>query len=154
MAKKKDQRHSKNKQRQQPKWRPVSFLPTLAQHIDGMLAADVEQYQTLLEAKPKPWVLDDFTVNRVKQVFTTQHNDFHLFEEQLQRWRSGPLTDGQSQEVERLAGQMQKIRENNTRVLALADELAKGTIEKQLAKSDAELGMEALLNPDLLRRGF
>lgn len=141
-------------QRQQPQWRPISFLPTLAQHIDGMLQADVEQYETLLEAKPKPWVLDDFTVNRVKQVFTTQAKDFHLFEEQLQRWQSGPLTDGQSQEVERLAGQMQKIRENNTRVLALADELAKGTIEKQLAKSDEELGLEALLNPDRLRRGF
>ena len=139
-------------QRQQPQWRPVSFLPTLAQHIDGMLQADVEQYQTLLEAKPKPWVLDDFTVNRIKQVFTTQQKDFHLFDEQLQRWLAEDLTDGQRQEVERLVEQMKKMRENNAAVLALADELAKGTIEKQLGKSDLELGLEALLNPDLLRR--
>lgn len=139
-------------QRQQPQWRPISFLPTLAQHIDGMLQADVEQYQTLLEAKPRPWVLDDFTVNRVKQVFTTQAKDFHLFEEQLQRWLAGEITEAQKQEVERLAGQMQKIKENNARVLALADELAKGTIEKQLAKSDMELGLEMLRNPDVLRR--
>lgn len=51
MSKKKQQA---NKRREQPRWRPISFLPSLAEHIDGMLAADVEQYETLLEAKPKP----------------------------------------------------------------------------------------------------
>lgn len=130
---------------QQPQWRPISFLPTLAQHIDGMLEADVEQYETLLLAKDKPHVLDDYTVNRVKQVFTTQAKDFHLFDEQLQRWLAGETTEAQHQEVERLAGQMQKIRENNTKVLALADELGKGTIDKIMAKSDEELGLEYLM---------
>jgi hypothetical protein len=140
--------------REQPRWQPISRLPLFAQHIDGMLAADIEQYETLQEAKPKPWVLDNSTVNRVKQAFTKQRQDFHLFEEQLRRWQTGPLTDDQRQEVERLAQQMKKIRGNNTKVLELAEELGKGTIEKQLAKSDLELGMEVLLNPDLLRRNF
>jgi hypothetical protein len=138
---------------QQPQWRPISFLPTLAQHIDGMLAADIEQYETLLFARSKPHVLDDYTVNRVIAAFTTQRNDFGLFEEQLRRWLAEPLTEGQNQEVTRLVEQMKVIRENNVRVLALADELAKGTIEMQLAKSDLDLGLEALLNPDILRRG-
>jgi len=39
------------------------MLPTLGQHIDGMLEADIEQYKTLLEARGKPYVLDDCTVN-------------------------------------------------------------------------------------------
>ena len=121
------------------------MLPTLAQHIDGMLAADREQYANLLQAKPKPYVLDDATVARVIRVFETQRNDFWLFEEQLQRWQSGPLTGAQRAEVERLVGQMAALRENNTAVLALAQELAQGTIEKILAKSNVELGLEMLL---------
>ncbi len=119
--------------------------PTVGTHIDGMLEADSEQYETLLEARSKPHVLDNFTVNRVKQAFTTQKNDFWMFEEQLRRWQSGPLTDAQHQEVARLVEQMKKLRENNTRVLTLAEELSKGTIEKQMAKSDEQLGMEMLL---------
>jgi hypothetical protein len=35
--------------------------------------------------------------------------------------------------------------------LELADDLAKGTIEKVMAKSNAELGIEALLNPEKFR---
>jgi len=110
-----------------------------------MLEADIEQYETLLEARPKPHVLDDFTVNRVKQAFTAQRDDFWLFEEQLRRWQAGHLTDEQRAEVARLVEQMRRLRENNTRVLELADELSKGTIEKIMAKSDEELGLEFLM---------
>jgi hypothetical protein len=124
----------------------------LASHIDGMLQADQEQYETLLEAKAKPWVLDDATVNRVRTVFTTAKNDLPLFDEQLRRWRSGPLTTAQQQELDRLAAQMEQVHTVVTAILTLAEELAQGTIEKQLAKSDPELGLEVLLNPDLLRR--
>ena len=131
--------------RPQPQWQPIGMLPTLARHIDGMLEADREQYETLLEAKPKPYVLDDATVARVISVFTKQQKDFWLFEDQLRRWQSGSLTTAQREEVERLVGQMKALRENNERVLVLARELARGTIEKVLAKSDAELGLEFLL---------
>lgn len=129
----------------QPQWQPISMLPTLAHHIDGMLVVDREQYETLLEAKPKPYVLDDATVNRVISAFTTQKNDFWLFEEQLRRWKSGQLSDQQRQEVDRLVEQMRLLRENNERVLVLAKELQQGTIEKQLAKDDTELGLDFLL---------
>jgi len=39
-----------------------------------------------------------------------------------------------------------------TDILALADDLGKGTIEKVMAKSDAELGRAFLLNPNKFRR--
>ena len=134
-----------HRQTAQPQWQPISRLPVLAQSINGMLEVDVEQYQNLLQARSKPHVLDDFTVNRVKQVFSTQQKDFALFEEQLARWQSGSLTDEQRTEVMRLVDQMRKLRENNTKVLELADELSKGTIEKVMTKSDEELGLEMLL---------
>jgi hypothetical protein len=58
---------------------------------------------------------------------------------------SGKLTTTQRREVERLASQMLQLHEVITAILRLADELKEGTIEKQLAKSDVELGIEALL---------
>jgi len=129
----------------QPQWQPISQLSLIAHHIDGMLEAAQEQYETLLPAKAKPYVLDDYTVNRVKKVFTDQQKDLWLFDEQLTRWKSGKLTGEQRTEVERLVGQMKKLREQITVILALADDLAKGTIEKIMGKSDAELGLEFLL---------
>ena len=135
----------------QPQWQPISMLPTIATHIDGMLEAAQEQYQTLLPAKARPHALDDYTVNRVKEVFTTQQNDLLLFDEQLKRWSEATLSAQQRQEVERLQGQMKKLREQIMTILALADELANGTIEKVMAKSDAELGLEFLLNPEKFR---
>ncbi|HEX3643770.1 MAG TPA: hypothetical protein VHV10_20975 [Ktedonobacteraceae bacterium] len=132
----------------QPQWQPISMLPTIATHIDGMLEAAQEQYKTLLPAKARPHALDDYTVNRVKKVFTEQQNDLWLFDEQLKQWQSNQLTGEQRKEVERLQGQMKKLREQVTTILTLADDLSKGTIEKVMAKSDAELGLEFLLNPD------
>ena len=128
-----------------PHWQPIEALGMIAAHIDGMLQADREQYETLLQAKPKPHVLDDFTINQVIAAFTTQRTDFSLFDQQLQRWQAGPLTDDQRREVERLVEQMRLLRENNERVLTLARELSKGTIEKVMAKPDVELGLEMLM---------
>ncbi len=130
---------------EQPHWHPIAMLATIARHIDGMVEADQEQLATLQEARTKPYVLDDYTVNRVKQAFATQRVDFWVFEEQLRSFQAGQLTPKQRAEVTRLRGQLAKLRQINSDVLALAEELSKGTIEKQLAKSDVELGLEALL---------
>ena len=48
-------------------------------------------------------------------------------------------------EVQRLIGQMATLRQVITDILALADELKKGTIEQVLGKSDEELGLDFLL---------
>ncbi len=141
---------------EQPHWHPIAMLTTIARHIDGMVEADQEQLATLGEARARPYVLDDDTVSRVKRAFTTQREDFWVFEEQLRRWQAGQLTSHQSAEVTRLRGQMAKLRQINSDVLTLAEELSEGTIEKQLATSDFELGLEMLLRmangEDLLKR--
>jgi len=130
---------------EQPHWHPIAMLTTIARHLDGMVEADQEQLTTLQEARTRPYVLDDDTVSRVKQAFTTQREDFWVFEEQLRRWQALKLTTEQRAEVNRLQSQMARLRQINSDVLALAEELSKGTIEKQLGKSDFELGLEALL---------
>lgn len=129
----------------QPQWQPIEQLSLIAFHIDGMLASAIEQYEALQVARPKPYVLDDYTVERVIDVFTAQQNDLWLFDKQLRRWQTGKLTPVQRTEVQRLASQMHQLHEVITSVLSLAAELKEGTIEKQLAKSDAELGIETLM---------
>src|SRR6266446_6537985 len=129
-----------------PQWQPIERLPLIATHIDGMLESATEQYETLQLAKPKPYVLDNYTVGRVIEVFTTQQGDLWLFDEQLRRWERGPLTSAQRQEVERLAGQMLQLHEVISAILRLAEQLKERTIEKVLAKSDVELGLETLLS--------
>jgi len=129
-----------------PQWQPIERLPLIATHIDGMLESASEQYETLQLAKPKPFVLDDYTVGRVIEVFTTQQGDLWLFDEQLRRWEKGSLTNVQRQEVERLASQMLQLHEVISAILRLAEQLKERTIEKVLAKSDVELGLETLLS--------
>jgi len=53
----------------------------------------------------------------------------------------------QNQEVARLEGQLKQLTELISAILALAEELKAGTIEKQLAKSDTQLGLEWLTRP-------
>lgn len=104
---------------EQPHWHPIAMLATIAQHIDGMVEADQEQLATLQEARTKPYVLDDDTVTRVKRAFTTQREDFWVFEEQLRRWQAGKLTAMSRAEVTRLQSQLARLRQINSDVLAL-----------------------------------
>jgi hypothetical protein len=113
--------------------------------IDGLLDEAEKQYANLEACWSKPHVLDDCTVHRVTKVYSDQAEDLLLYEEQLSRWKSLNLDTPQRQEVDRLAAQVPTIRERITAILALAEELKKGTIETVLAKSDFEIGMEFLL---------
>ena len=137
-------------------WQPIARLPELHQHLSGMLESGEEQYQNLLEAKPKPWVLDDDTINRVIKAFTGWKRDVPLFEKQAQRWESQVETDGQRAELEQMRQVLVKLRQVTENVLTLSEELKRGTLERQLAKSDAELGLEVLLRgfPTREKRGL
>lgn len=68
-----------------------------------------------------------------------------VFAEQLARWRHEQPMDAQRRELDRLEGQLDRLRIVLEDILQLAAELRQGTIERVLAKSDLELGMEALL---------
>ncbi len=68
-----------------------------------------------------------------------------VYDRQLVRWRGQRLTGTQRREVARLQGVQRELRAVLTQILELADELGRGTIERQLAKSDVELGVEYAL---------
>ncbi len=132
-------------QRPPPLWQPITQLASVAAMIDGMLEAAEEQEALLNAARPKAHVLDDYTVGRVIDVYTTQRDDLWLYAEQLRRWEEQHITDRQRRIIGHLTTRLARLRQVIDRILALADELKDGTIEKILAKDDLELGLEVLL---------
>src|SRR4029077_19509988 len=56
---------------ERPDWQPISRLSLIGSMFDAMLQDAEEHYQTLLQASPKPHVLDDYIVGRVFEVFGT-----------------------------------------------------------------------------------
>ena len=129
---------------EQPTWQPISALPLIGNIIDEGLQNAEDHLQTLEEARPKPYVLDDYTVERVLKVFGADADDTSLFEEQLARWKKEPLTPAQADEVTRFTAQLAKHRTVVASILSLAEQLKKGTIDSVLRKDDIELGIEVL----------
>lgn len=130
----------------EPSWQPIGMLSTIASLIDESLRDGREHCATLLKARPKPYVLDDVTIARTKRVNGEGLEWCDVYDRQLQRWHGQRLTDSQRRESARLEGALRELRLVLTRILALADELGRGTIERQLAKSDLEIGLEYLLS--------
>ena len=128
-----------------PHWQPLTALPLIASLIDGVLADGEEHHATLLSVRDQPYVLDDATVQRSIKLHTEQRDFLWVFAEQLTRWRHERPTDVQRRELDRLEGQLGRLRKVLSDILELAEELKHGTIERVLAKSDLELGLEALL---------
>ena len=131
--------------RGEPSWQAIGRLPVIASLIDGGLRDGREHYAALLEARPKPHVLDDATIARIKRVNGEGHEWCGVYDRQLVRWRGQRLTGTQRREVARLQGVQRELRAVLTQILELADELGRGTIERKLAKSDVELGVEYAL---------
>lgn len=140
----KEQREQEEALRGEPTWQPIEKMSVIASMIDRKVIDLEDLYDNLDRAKEKPHVLDDATVNRTIELHEKVRDDAGLFDEQLARWRREGLTEGQSREVERLAGQMVRYRELCEKILTLAKELKKGTIDSILSMSDADLAMAVL----------
>ena len=113
--------------------------------VGEMLEAARQNHHSLTEARARPSMLDDATLDRVERVWGDTEADQWLFVEQLARWRRGPLTPSQRQVLERLEGQVTTLGELLSAILALAKELRPGTIDRIMEKSDIELGLEYFL---------
>lgn len=121
------------------------MLATIARVIDEGLAGTREQYATLLEARPKPWVLDDALVARSRRVNSEALAWCGVYDRQLARWVGQRLTPSQRREAIRLQGVQRDQRRVLNEILALLQEPAANTIDRQLAKSDVQVGLEYLL---------
>lgn len=121
------------------------MLPLIASLLDGERADGQEHHATLRSVRDQPYVLDDATVEHSIKLHAEQRDFLGVFAEQLARWRHEQPTSAQRRELDRLEGQLERLRAILSAILELAQELRQGTIERVLAQSDLELGMEALL---------
>lgn len=123
-------------------WQPISFLPQIAEMIDGMLEASRETFGPLSQIK----VHDDYTIKRIFEVTGQQVKDEWMYDDQLKIWLdSSKIEAGQREEIYRLQGQMFELKKINRKILAIAENHKDKTIEKILGKSDGELGMDILM---------
>jgi hypothetical protein len=106
-----------------PNWQPLAALPRIASLIDGELADGQEHYATLLAVRDRPHVLDDAAVERSIKLHTEQRDFLWVFAEQLARWRKEHPTDAQRRELDRLEGQLERLRKVLGDILALAEEV-------------------------------
>lgn len=59
----------------QPTWHPITALPLIASIIEGTKEGAEENYASLLQARERPYSLEDQTVARVTRVFGEQAAD-------------------------------------------------------------------------------
>ncbi len=127
-------------------WYPISALSWFTGHVREGIAVTRHQLELLQPARARPHLLDDDTVARIIRVHRDQAGDLDLFQNQADKWKADPaLTGGQRAGVTAYETLITQLRQANAEVLAAADELSHGTINTVLAKSDLELGIEALM---------
>jgi hypothetical protein len=69
-------------------WQPISQMPLIASMIDDSLGDTRKHLETLTEARARPHVLDDATIDRVEQVHTEQMEFVDIYTQQIARWRT------------------------------------------------------------------
>ncbi|MBW9150360.1 hypothetical protein K2F40_15480 [Clostridium sp. CM028] len=129
--------------KQQQNWHPISMLPMISTMTSGQLEEANSQYENLLQARSKPYVLNDEIIERVIKVFSEQLDFICLYENQISKWHDeATLTTKIEIDLSNSQLQLQELSKVITNILALADELKSGTIENVMGKSDLELGLE------------
>ncbi|MBU3179130.1 hypothetical protein KPL47_22815 [Clostridium estertheticum] len=119
------------------------MLPMMSKMISGQLEEAKDQYENLLKANSKPYVLNDEIVERVIKVFSEQLDFICLYENQISKWHTEEtLTTNIESSLAKSQVQLQELSKVITNILALAAELKNGTIEKVMGKSDLELGID------------
>src|SRR5271155_656358 len=111
------------------------------------LADGREIYVSFQEVRSQQHVLDDDTVQRAIAYHTEGLEFADIYEEQLRRWTAVPLTAEQMRELTRLQALIEPSRRLHRDGLALAQELARGTIERVLEQPDEDLGLGATFSP-------
>ena len=126
-------------------WQSLSQMPLISSMIDTALEDTREHLTTLAEARVKPHVLDDATIERTEQVHGEQLEFVGIYAEQISRWRAETSSKDQTRELDRMEGQNGRLRAVTADALLLAAELRKDTIERVISMSDVELGLRAVM---------
>jgi len=144
MSSKKHGREPGKRQNETPNWQPLSMIPTIASIIDEEVENFEDLYKMLGEARGKPHVMDDMTLDRAISNHRKYLEGAWVYDEQLTRWKKENPTCDQSREIERLTGQMVKYRKICEDIIAVSEEVKKGSINRILEMSDEEMAIAVL----------
>jgi len=123
---------------------PLSVLPMLSYAVRGALDASKEQLHNLLQAKDKPYVLDDEIVHRIIKSFTEQNKTIAHEKALCLHWNQIKLTVEQREAIDEISSNLLEIEKINQQVLFLAEHFKNHTIDKILEMEDDELGLAYL----------
>ena len=138
-------KQNKKQQNEKPNWQPISMMSMIASIIDGEVENFEDLYKNLCEARKKPHVMDDMIVDRAINNHRKYLEGAWVYDEQLVRWKKKEeLTREQCQEIERLTGQMVKYRKMCEEIIAVSEEIKKGTINRILEMSEEDVAMAIL----------
>lgn len=127
-------------------WYPISDVGWFTDHMREGIAVTSRQLDLLQPALARPGLLDNAAVADIVRVHQDQAGDLVLFQNQADRWSATPgLTAAQRAAVREFEEAIGEVRRLNAEVLAAAGKLKPVTIEALLARSDLELGADALL---------
>ncbi|MGO9546470.1 MAG: hypothetical protein ACLPPF_16955 [Rhodomicrobium sp.] len=126
---------------------PIDMLPVIREIIDGGLEDITTNLTNIKAIQARPYgTLDEKTAARFISLFTEGLEFIPAFANQLAHWQQTKLTDTQRHEVARLQTQLGPLEAALTEGLAIANEMTERTIEKIMAKSDEQLGLEAVIH--------
>jgi len=125
-------------------WLPLSKLPLFTTLVDGMFQDTKDMYPLLLQAKDKPWVMDDATIERTIRLYTERLEMLPTHTEQITRWRKERLTPQQKHALDRLEKATVETQKLVQRILDMATAMQAYTIDKILAKDPGELALDVL----------
>ncbi|MEQ8171905.1 MAG: hypothetical protein ABRQ38_23640 [Candidatus Eremiobacterota bacterium] len=145
-------KQSKKQQDEMPNWQPLSMMSMIASIIDEEVANFEDLYKNLGEARKKPHVMDDQIMNQAINNHRKYLEGAWVYDEQIARWKKEKLTGEQYKEVERLTSQMLKYRKMCEDIIAVSEEIKKGTINRILEMSDEEAAIAVLTGK--LKRPF
>jgi hypothetical protein len=126
-------------------WQPIGEIPLIAGMIDGALDDTRVHLATLTEARARPHLLDDDSIDRSERVHGEQLEFVDIYDEQIRRWRTQDPSAAQVRELDRLEQQNGFLRRVTLDVLALNKDLREGSIDRILEAGDLELGLNVLL---------
>lgn len=133
----------------EPQWQPISKLAFLTAHIEQGIALAREHLALLGEARGA-YRLSNADVAAIIRTWTQTRTDLvELYVEQGRRWQALDLGATRRKDVDRYVALVAEELALVEQTLALAEELKAWTIEALLAKSDEQVGLEALLGKQL-----
>ncbi len=149
MTKKRSRRSGAGRE-DQPTWQPVAAVGVLTSVVAEQLEHTRSQLTLMQQARPSrpdAKILDDHTVSETLRVYGQMADDYRtLFAEQGRRWQAEPTLSTTSRvQVDTYVELVETHQAALDDILALTREIQGRTIEKIMAKSDLELGIEALL---------